>query len=107
MTYDINLTQGDSDNVDFILKADGVGVNIAGADVIFAMRNDLGTVEHDITCLPGVKTPPSDGGGIIPFTFVETEIPGLYFAKVVVTLQGVQTTFPSSGYLTVKIEKAL
>lgn len=107
MTYDINLGQGNSDNVDAVLLENGSGANVTGASIVFSMKNDLGTIEHDITCTEGVETPASAGGIIIPFTSVETEIPGLYFAKVVVTLQEVQTTFPSSGYLTVKIEKAL
>lgn len=107
MTYDINLGQDDSDNVDAILLASGVGANVTGATIVFKMKNDLGTITHDITCTPGVSTPASSGGIIIPFTDTETETPGIYFAKILVTLLEVQTTFPSSGYLTVKIEKAL
>lgn len=107
MTYDINLGQGDSDNIDAVLLANGSGANVTGATIVFSMKNDLGTVEHDITCSPGTSTAASAGGIIIPFTATETATPGLYFARIHVTLLDIQTTFPSSGYLTVKIEKAL
>lgn len=107
MTYDITLGQGDSDNIDAVLLANGSGANVAGASITFHMKNDIGTVEHDITCTEGVTTPASSGGIVIPFTDTDTATPGLYFAKIPVLIDGKQTTFPSSGYLTVKIEKAI
>ncbi|MDM7919206.1 MAG: hypothetical protein QUS12_08590, partial [Methanosarcina sp.] len=88
------------------------GANLTSGSVVFAMKNDMGTAEYDITCLPGatingVAVPFSEGGVTIPFTATHTSTPGTFFGNFQVTIQGKQTTFPSSGNISVKIKKTL
>lgn len=113
MNYDIELGQGDSDSVGVVLKENGTGANLTGSTVIFAMKNDLGTIEHNITCtsgatINGASVLLSNGGVTIPFTDVHTTTPGTYFGNFQVTILGKQTTFPSNGiYINVRIYEAV
>lgn len=115
MSYDIELMQGDSAEVAIVLKENGIGVNLTGCSVVLSMRNDATTVEHDIACnmgatinreLPTQETIPFTEGGItVPFTATHTATDGLYFASITKNLFGEQSTFPNTGYITIKINK--
>jgi hypothetical protein len=105
MTYDIELGQGDSDEVEKTLTdADGA-INLTGATVECIMKNDLGTKRYEIDCT--VNSPATAGKITIPFTDTETEFDGLFFYELKVTIAGDQYTFPSCGYGTIYIKKAL
>lgn len=112
MSYDIELGQGDTDSIGVVLKENGTGANLTSGTVVFSMKNDMGTIEYDITCIPGatidgVDVLFSEGGVTIPFTDTHTSSPGTFFGIFHVTILGKQTTFPSSENISVKIKKTL
>lgn len=117
MPYDIELMQGDSAEVAVVLKENGIGVDLTGCSVVLSMRNDTATVAHDITCnmgatinrgLPTETVIPLTAGGItVPFTATHTASHGLYFGSITKTLFGERSTFPNTGYITIKINKSV
>jgi recombinational DNA repair protein (RecF pathway) len=108
MPYDIELMQGDSASVAIVLKENGIGVDLTGCTVTFSMINDISTVEHDIVCQPeaviNAGTPSEE---TVPFTATHTATDGLYFASITKNLFGEQSTFPNTGYITIKINKSV
>ena len=115
MKYDIELGQGDSDEVGVILKENNIGSDLTGAIVKFHMMNNRG-IEYEIDCESGIKdpftkeiiTPKSEGGVTILFTSVHTEISGTFYGKFIVILLGKQVSFPSGNqYIKVRIWEAV
>lgn len=112
MTYDIEIGQGDTDSIPAVLKENGVGFNLTGTTITFSLKNDLGSITYDITCLPGaivngVTVPFTEGGITIPFSSTETAASGLFFGVIKVNIFGQVKTFPNSEKLTVKIKRDL
>lgn len=110
--YNIEIGQGDTETIPAVLKEDGVGVDLTGNVITFRMINDLGSLDYDITCTPGATAngspvPPTAGGITIPFSSKESEASGLFFGAVKTNLFGVISTYPNTGYITIKINKSV
>jgi hypothetical protein len=112
VTYELELNQGDSNNIGMLLKSGGVGVDLTGSAVTFSMKNEAGT-EFDIQCVQGGTVNGqvylfSEGGITVPFTSTHTVAAGVFQGKVTTVKDSVQKTFPSSNvYITVKIWEAV
>jgi len=112
-TYDINLNQGDTNDIAVILKAQDVGANLADADITFVMNNSAGVL-YSIPCTKDATTPDGndvkakDGGITIPFDPTHTSVPGQFSGQFLVMQDSAQTTFPSDGgYLKVMVWESL
>lgn len=112
VTYELELNQGDSNDVGMLLKENGVGVDLTGSAVTFSMKNEAG-VEFNITCtqggtVNGVAYAFAQGGITVPFTSLHTVEACVFQGKVTAVKSSVQKTFPSSNtYITVKIWEAI
>ena len=105
LAYDIELGQGDSDEIEKTLSdAEGV-IDLTNASVKCIMKSDIGTIRHEITCR--IQSPATSGKIIIPFTETETSIHGLYYYEIKLTLDGTQHTFPSNENKTIYVKKSL
>lgn len=108
VTYELELNEGDSNNVGMLLKAAGVGVDLTGSVVTFSMKNEAGT-EFNIACtqggtVNGVSYTFAQGGITVPFSSTHTASAGVFQGKVTAVKESVQKTYPSSNtYITVKI----
>lgn len=99
----ITLKQGDTRHaIRATLQTDqGVPVDLTGATVRFDMK-------HYLKDLMITKSADVQTGGVVEVVFnsPETDLPGTYNAEFVVVYADERTeTFPSSGYIEVKIEK--
>lgn len=108
----IYLAQGDSVDIPLRLSNGSTGTNLTGSSVTFVMKSKFGTDSHSIQCLQGAASgndtiPFSNGGITVPFTSEHTAKELLYFGNVIVTMLGKQVTFPSIGYITIKIKEAI
>jgi hypothetical protein len=99
MSFDIDLGQGDSDDVGVLLTENGIGSNLTGGTIKLSMKTDTGT-KKEVTCLAGgivngVNYTLAQGGITIPFTPTETATPSVYRGKIIVSMLGSQATYPS------------
>ena len=112
VVYELELNQGDSNDVGMLLKENGVGVSLTGSVVTFSMKNEAG-VEFDIICtqggtVNGVVYTFAQGGITVSFSSTHTHDAGVFQGKVIAVKSSVQKTFPSSNtYITVKIWEAV
>lgn len=112
VVYELELNQGDSNDVGMLLKENGIGVSLTGSAVTFSMKNEAG-VEFDIVCAQsstfnGIVYTFAQGGITVPFTSVHTHDAGVFQGKVTAVKSSVQQTFPSGNtYITVKIWEAV
>lgn len=110
--YELELNQGDSNNIGMLLKENAVGSDLTGATVTFSMKNESG-VEHNIACQPGGTVNGTvysfaQGGVTVPFTATHTASAGVFQGKITVLKYGAQKTYPSSNtYITVRIWEAI
>ena len=109
----IELNQGDTDRVPFVLKEDGVGIDLTRCSVTFVMKLISGTTKYTIDVTPGatvdgVPVLYSAGGVTVLFSSVETATAGDYYGYFSVDEFGEIRTFPtvSSNYVRVVINKA-
>ena len=111
-TYELELNQGDSNDVGMLLKEGGVGVDLTGSTVTFSMKNEAG-VEFNIICtqggtVNGTAYTFAQGGITVPFTALHTVNADVFQGKAYADKSSVQKTFPSSNtYITVKIWEAI
>lgn len=124
---DTNFKQGDSDNITATLTENGMSSSLTHADVRFHMKNDIETSDYDIHCN---EVDFSIGRVSVPFGSNHMAVPGTFFGQFVASIptgsdgyfgdsffeedffgwgfeMSIQHTFPSSGYITMKIEKAI
>ena len=64
------------------------------------------TVHMGGATINGSFVPKTEGGITIPFTAEYTAVPGTFFRKFLVELLSAKTSFPSSGNIRAKINKA-
>lgn len=92
---DIQLGQGDSDDIPVILKEAGIGSDLTG----WVVKLLLG--KYEITCLEGIKDPGTDtivtefadGGITVPITGAHTVDPGYMEGEFIATNGDRQVTF--------------
>lgn len=112
VVYELELNQGDSNEVGMLLKENGVGVVLTDSTVVFSMKNEAG-VEFDIACSQGGTVNGTiysfaQGGITVPIGSTHTATPCVFQGKVIATKSSIQKTFPSSNiYITVKIWEAV
>lgn len=108
MSYDIELGQGDSEDVGIILKENGVAKDLTDTTIVFSMVNEAG-ISYDITCSGGADINGEDvafsaGGVTLPISSTHTATPTTFFGKFIITYLGVQSTCPrGNNYISVKI----
>jgi hypothetical protein len=107
----IEIGQGDGEDVPAILKEDGIGADLSGAtSIIFVMRKDLRGNRYEVPCndgaiINGVTIPKKRCGMSIAFSEANTPVPGDYFGKFLVTIDGAPKSFPNVGYVTVRVNQ--
>ncbi len=106
----------------------GVGVDLTRADITLHLKNDIESVNYTIPC-EGAGL--SHGRVTIPFTNYYLSVSGLFFGQFVTTfpyggdvyfedyffeddffgddggITIIQHTYPTTGYVNIKIEKAI
>ena len=112
MSYDIELGQGDSDNIPALLKENGVAVDLKGASISFCMKSDVSSTNFNIPCTPGAiingeSSPAKNGAVTIPFSKSNTSVSGIFFGEFKVTRFGSVCTFPNNHHITVQIKPTL
>lgn len=98
---DIQLGQGDSDNIPVILSEDGTGSDLTGTVVKLILVDVVGTFKFEITCLEGIRNPItnemvtgfSSGGITVPITDTHTVDNGYFYGEFVTTIGNRQVTF--------------
>lgn len=106
---DFNIKQGDTspDLVSTLKGADGVAVDLTGADVRFIMT-PRGETDPTIDGVADIDADPETG--IVSYQWAEgdTEAAGLYDAEFEVTFVDYSVqTFPNSGYLRIQVLRQL
>ena len=113
---DIQLGQGDSDDIPVVLTEDGKGSNLNGSVVHFVLSDELGNGKYDIICAEGIKdqvtneiiTEFSVGGITIPITGVHTKDTCELFGEFIVMAGDKQVTFSNDdNYVTMKVKRKL
>lgn len=109
----IELNQGDSDDISFVLKKDGVGVDLTRSNVSFIMKKDTGDTKYIITCISGsnmngTQVLYSSGGVTVPISAIESAEDGIFYGYFLVNEFGLVKTYPNntSSYIKIKINKA-
>jgi hypothetical protein len=130
MTYDVSLSQGDSDFIYFQVKQGGTPADISEATTLkFCMENDIRTIQHQIDCTKGADIPikaanyarlgvdankigttvsfsETEGWLTIHITGTETADYGVFFGNFLIILGGDTHTAPSDeNDLTIYIKK--
>lgn len=98
---DIQLGQGDSDNIPVILNEAGVGSDLTGAVVKLILSDLAGTFKFEIICLEGIRDPITDeiitefsaGGITVPIAGIHTVDDGYSYGEFIVTISNRQVTF--------------
>lgn len=112
LVYKIELTQFDSEEISAVLEEDGKATNLTGTEVTFVMTHERGNVTYTIPCrlsavVNGTPVLYQNGGITIPLTKNETSQYGLFFGHFKVNTFGNVKTYPTTGYVEIKIAKAL
>lgn len=98
---DIQLGQGDSDNIPVILNEAGTGSDLTGAVVKLILADLAGVFKFEITCLEGIRDPSTDeivtefsaGGITVPIASTHTVDDGYSYGEFIVTIGNRQVTF--------------
>lgn len=103
----ILLTKGDAQSVPITLKDANGAWDLTGSTVVFKMSNSEGTITS-INCtlgttIDGEEVTAAQGGATIPFTTTHTATVANYVCWVEVTKNGSPVTFPSAGYIEVRV----
>ena len=112
LVYDLELNQGDTQEVGMLLKDKGVGVDLTGSTVTFSMKNEVGS-EFDIACGQGGTVNGqfytfAQGGITVTFTTAHTGAADVFQGKVCAVKGTLQKTFPDKNkYITVKVWEAI
>ena len=83
-----------------LVDSDGVAVNLTGASANFLMRNEAGTVVVNASA-----SVVSAAAGTVRYIWAagDTATVGEYNAEFEITSDGLKRTFPSAGYLRIKV----
>jgi hypothetical protein len=112
MSYDIELGQGDSDNIPVSLTENGVAVNLSMASISFCMKSDVSSTNFNIPCnlgaiINGESIPAKNGAVTIPFSKSNTSVSGIFLGEFKVSRFGSVCTFPNNHHITVQIKPTL
>lgn len=115
MTHDIELIQGDTDDIKVQILQDGKVVDLTDPSVSFIMTSDAGD-KITIICLKGYtdKTttpdtvyPATDGYLTLPFTEIETCNADEFIGQFKLAYDGFNRRWALGKYVTVKIWEAI
>jgi hypothetical protein len=113
--YDINLVEGDSEDIKFQVFHNNIKVDLTPFDVTFNMDNDVGdyvTIDCrkgyiDTSTTPAIVYLASDGYFTIPFIPRSTGTAGVFKGQAHLTKEGLTRAWPLGKYISVKIWDAV
>lgn len=112
MTYDIELGNGDSEDVSVVLTENGVAIDLTGTSVTFCMQLDVGTTGYTIPCIHGARIKGESisskfGAVSIPFSPQHTSQKGIFLGEFKVSRFGKVSTYPNNRHLTIQIKPTI
>lgn len=84
----------------FLSDATGAAINLSGASVQFVMEDHYGTVKAQ-----GAATVLDAAQGLVEYAWgaTDTDTPGLYMARWVITIGGKSLSVPNDGDLLIEV----